>query len=178
VKIAMISVRDHDAAGQRLRVAELSEALVRLGHEATVYTRQVDRRTSRPVRIDRGVEVVHVPAGPPRELGQDDVVPHLGEFARFLTARWAGEAPDVVHAHHWTSGLAAVLGARRIGVPIVQSYHGLEGGDSAGIERLIGREAAPVIATSGHGRGRSPGSACAVPRSRWSPGAWTRGCSR
>ncbi|KJK48240.1 hypothetical protein UK23_17645 [Lentzea aerocolonigenes] len=158
MKIAMISVRenpltarrDPDAVGERLHVAELSEALVRQGHEVTVHTRRTDRRTPGQVRIDRGFEVVHAPAGPAHELGQDDVVPHLGEFARFLTARWAAEAPDVIHAHHWTSGLAAVLGARRTGIPIVQSYHGLEGGESAGIERLVGREAAAVIATSGH----------------------------
>jgi D-inositol-3-phosphate glycosyltransferase len=158
VKIAMISLRenpltarrDPDAVGQRLHVAMLSEALHQLGHELTIYTRQADPRMPDRVRIDDGFEVVHVPAGPARRLEQDDVIAHIGEFARFLNAQWANDAPDVIHAHHWTSGLGAVLSARRTGIPIVQSYHGLEGGDSTEIERLVGRGAAGVIATSGH----------------------------
>ena len=156
MKIAMISVqenpltalRDADAVGRRLHVAKLTEALHRQGHDLTVYTRRIDSRSPDRVRIDDGFEVVHVTAGPARALDQDAMIPHLGEFARFLTERWASAAPDVVHAHHWTSGFAAVLGARRTGVPMVQSYHGLQGGDCAGIERLVGREAAGVLATS------------------------------
>lgn len=158
MKIAMISLqatplaalRDPDVIGQRRHVARLAEALHRQGHEVTVYTRRTDRRLPDRVRTDHGFEVVHVPAGPASELGQDDVVPHIGEFARVLTAHWAGEAPDVIHAHHWTSGLAAVLSARRTRIPIALSYHSLEGGDSAGIERVVARGAAVVIATSGH----------------------------
>ncbi|MFC3897495.1 glycosyltransferase [Lentzea rhizosphaerae] len=158
MKIAMVSVRDNpltarrdpDAVGQRLHVAQLSEALARQGHELTIHTRRTDPRLPRHVRVERGIEVVHVPAGPAAVLGQDAVVPHIGEFARNLDACWASEPPDVVHAHHWTSGLAAVLGARRAAIPVVLSYHGIEGGDSAGIERLAGRGAAGVIATSGH----------------------------
>ncbi len=158
MKIAMISLqdnpltalRDPDVLGQRRHVAKLSEELRGAGHELTIYTRQTDRRLADRVRVEDGLEVVHVPAGPAEKLGQDEVVPHIGEFARFLNARWVADAPDVVHAHHWTSGLAAVLSARRTTIPIVQSFHGLVGGDSCDIERLVGRDAAGVIATSGH----------------------------
>ncbi|MFD5827146.1 glycosyltransferase [Lentzea sp. NPDC060358] len=151
MRIAVISVqddpsappRDRDAAGRPHRVAKLTEELRRLGHELTVHTRRTGG--SPPDRPG----VVHVPAGPARPLGQDDVVPHLGEFARFLSARWEEAPPDVVHAHHWTSGLAAVLATRGTPIPIVLSYHGLAGGDSAGIERLVGRGAAGIVTTSG-----------------------------
>jgi D-inositol-3-phosphate glycosyltransferase len=157
VKIAMISLRenpltalsDPDSAGGRRHVAKLSQELHELGHELTVYTRQTDRRLPDRMRVDHGFDVVHVAAGPAEKLGEDDVVPHIGEFARSLSARWADDAPDVIHAHHWTSGLGAVLSARRTSIPIVQSYHGLVGGDSTEIERLVGRGAAGVIATSG-----------------------------
>jgi glycosyltransferase involved in cell wall biosynthesis len=158
VKIAMVSLqaspltaeRDTDLVGQRLHVAKLSEALHRQGHEVTVYTRQADQRLPDRVRIARGFEIVHVPAGPARKLGQDGVIPHIGEFAGFLDARWDSDAPDVIHAHHWTSGFPAVLSARHTGIPVVQSYHELEQGVSARMERLVGREAARVVATSGH----------------------------
>ncbi|GHH40296.1 glycosyltransferase [Lentzea cavernae] len=152
MRIAMISVQDNpepDAPGRRRRVATLARELHRLGHELTVYTRLVDERLPARVEVADGFEVVHVPAGPARRLRQDDVVPHIGEFARFLTARWAADAPDVVHAHQWVSGLGAVLSARRTSIPIVQSFHGLAGGDSLEVERLVGRGAAGVVATSG-----------------------------
>ncbi|MFD4638243.1 glycosyltransferase [Lentzea sp. NPDC058436] len=143
MRIAMISVQD--APGRSRHVATLSEELHRRGHEVTIYTR---RAGERPPDRAGGVEVVHVPAGPARGLSQDEVVPHIGEFARFLNSRWADCAPDVVHAHHWTSGLCAVLSARRTAIPIVQSFHGLAGGDSLDVERLVGRGAAGVVATS------------------------------
>ncbi|MEV6711561.1 glycosyltransferase [Lentzea sp. NPDC051208] len=158
MKIAMVSLhanpltalRDRDATGQRLYVAELSEALHQQGHDLTIYTRRADARLPERTRIGSGFEVVHVPAGPARQLGQDDVVPHIGEFARSLQEHWAADVPDLVHAHHWTSGFAAVVSTRHNGIPVVQSYHALRGGDSAARERVVGREAACVIATSGH----------------------------
>ncbi|WP_090067075.1 glycosyltransferase [Lentzea flaviverrucosa] len=155
MKIAMVSMRDNpltalrdqDVTGPRLHVAKLSEALHLHGHDLTVYTRRTDARLPERVRIASGFEVVHVPAGPVRQL---DDTPYVGEFALSLQKIWTGDAPDLVHAHHWTSGFAAVLGARHSGIPVVQSYHALEGGDSTTYERLVGREAACVIATSGH----------------------------
>ncbi|WP_053732175.1 glycosyltransferase [Nocardia sp. NRRL S-836] len=158
MKIAMVSLqanpltalRDGDAVGPRLHVAKLAEALHRQGHELTVYTRQTDERLPCRMRLDDGFAVVHLPAGPPRRLEQDDVVPHLGEFARHLQACWTDDVPDVIHAHQWTSGLAAVLSARQDALPVVQSFHDPVGGDAAGAERLVGRAAAAVVATSGH----------------------------
>ncbi|GGM92708.1 glycosyl transferase [Lentzea pudingi] len=158
MKIAVVSLaanpltalRDPDVAGARLRIAKLSEALHRLGHEVTVYTRRADWRPPDVVRISPGFQVVHVPAGPEEPLSQADVVPHLGAFARFLGSQWGADPPDVVHAHHWTSGLAAVLGTRNTAIPAVQSFHELEGGDHTGVERLVGREATCVVAASEH----------------------------
>lgn len=158
MKIAMISLRDNpltalhdpDAVGQRAYVARLSGELHRLGHRLTIYTRQADARLARRMRVEHGLEVVHVPAGPARKLSPDEVATHIGEFARFLNAQWVADAPDVVHAHHWTSGLAAVLGVRHTGIPVLHSCHGLVGGDSGEIERLVCRGVAGVAATSGH----------------------------
>lgn len=146
----LTALRDRDVTGQRLHVAKLSEALHRQGHDLTIYTRRADARLPERMRIDSGFEVVHVPGGPARQLDQDDVIPHVGEFARSLQEHWAGDVPDLVHAHHWTSGFAAVVSARHSGIPVVQSYHSLRGGDSAARERVVGREATCVIATSGH----------------------------
>ena len=149
-----------DAGGQNVHVAALSAALSALGHDVVVYTRRDDPDLPERVRTEQGYEVVHVPAGPARTVPKDELLPHMGDFARFLEQQWYEERPDVVHAHFWMSGLASVLAARKVGVPVVQTYHALgtvkrrhQGADDTspaeriGIERMIGREADRIAAT-------------------------------
>src|SRR6185437_2562366 len=52
-----------DAGGQNVHVAALATALAQRGHDVTVYTRR-DGDMDERVRLVRGVEVVHVDAGP------------------------------------------------------------------------------------------------------------------
>ncbi|MCP2094433.1 Glycosyltransferase involved in cell wall bisynthesis [Actinosynnema pretiosum] len=147
------------AGARNVHVAELSAALVRQGHEVVVHTRRT--RVDQPdrVRAPEGYEVVHVPAGPAEPAPQGDLLPHTGPFARYLRRRWAISPPDLVHAHSWTSGLAVLLGARGLGVPVVQTFHGLGGVErwhrgGAGVpvraqtEQLICREVDGIVATS------------------------------
>ncbi|BCJ49489.1 glycosyl transferase [Actinoplanes sp. NBRC 14428] len=114
-----------DAGGQNAHVAELSAALAEQGHEVRVYTRRDD--PDLPVVVAaNGFEVVHVPAGPARTLAKDDLLPFMGDFAEWTAADWRGTwLPDVVHAHFWMSGLAAVTAARRHDVPVLLTYHAL-----------------------------------------------------
>lgn len=145
-----------DAGGQNVHVAALAAALVRRGHEVTVYTRRDGRLPCR-VGTPDGYEVVHVPAGPATRLPKDDLLPHMTEFARFLRQDWS---PDVVHSHFWMSGLASVLATRGTRVPVVHTYHALGtvkrrhqgAGDTSpperiAVERLVGREVTAVAAT-------------------------------
>jgi glycosyltransferase involved in cell wall biosynthesis len=116
-----------DAGGQNTHVAELSGALADEGHDVRVYTRHDSPDQPPSVRLRDGVTVVHVPAGPPRRLAKDDLLPYMGEFGRWVAARWRDDLwrPDVVHAHFWMSGLAALTAGRQTGVPVVQTYHAL-----------------------------------------------------
>ncbi|MFD5828273.1 glycosyltransferase [Lentzea sp. NPDC060358] len=75
----------------------------------------------------------------------DDDELYLGDFVDELRGEWAGALPDLVHAHFWRSGLAALLAAQPYGVPVVQSFHGF--GRRPDVERLVGREAALVLAS-------------------------------
>ncbi|SFB06102.1 Glycosyltransferase involved in cell wall bisynthesis [Amycolatopsis marina] len=149
-----------DAGGQNLHVAELSAALSRQGHDVTVYTRRDDPDLPEEVRTPSGYRVVHVPAGPPRTLPKDDLLPHMGDFGKFLRERWSADRPDVVHAHFWMSGLAAVLACRELDIPVVQTFHALgvvkrryQGAKDTSpperlqLERLIGSNATRVAAT-------------------------------
>ncbi|WP_041836929.1 glycosyltransferase [Actinosynnema mirum] len=147
------------SGARNVHVAELSTALARRGHEVVVHTRRT--RVDQPdrARAPGGYEVVHVPAGPAEPAPEAELLPHTGPFARHLRRRWAISPPDLVHAHSWTSGLVALLGARGLAVPVVQTFHGLGGAErwhrgGGGVavrvrtEQLICREVDGIVATS------------------------------
>jgi glycosyltransferase involved in cell wall biosynthesis len=143
--------------GQHSHVADLSTALAELGHEVRVYTRRDSPDLPAVVGLSAGVKVVHVPAGPAAKVPADLLLPHMGDFARWLGNEWrAGDwKPTVAHAHFWTSGLAAVTAARQVSIPVVQSFHELGGTEAtatgpsrAGYERALGRAVDRVVAQS------------------------------
>jgi glycosyltransferase involved in cell wall biosynthesis len=117
-----------DAGGQNVHVAALAAGLAQRGHTVTVHTRRDDEALPERVVTQDGYDVVHVPAGPARELPKDDLLRHMPEFAATLRRTWARHTPDVVHAHFWMSGLASVAAAGDLdsgGVPVVQTFHAL-----------------------------------------------------
>jgi D-inositol-3-phosphate glycosyltransferase len=124
-----------DAGGQNVHVAALAAALGRLGHEVVVHTRRDDPRWARRVPLAAGVVVDHVDAGPPTAVPKDALLEHMPAFGDRLREQWTADPPDVVHAHFWMSGLAALeaagTGALRPspasprGIPVVQTFHAL-----------------------------------------------------
>jgi glycosyltransferase involved in cell wall biosynthesis len=115
-----------DAGGQNVHVAALATALAARGHDVAVYTRRDGWEQPDRVPLCSGVEVVHVPAGPPAPLPKDELLPFMPAFGRWLAKEWSGpERPDVVHAHFWMSGLASVQAGEDVGVPVVQTFHAL-----------------------------------------------------
>jgi len=104
------------------RVLPLASALAGPDHEVTVYSRR--QSAARGHAADRpGVSVEMVDAGPRRPLPGDLLLPHIAVFADQLADRWRRGTPDIVHAQSWTSGVAAVAGARGLGIPLVVTLH-------------------------------------------------------
>ncbi len=147
-----------DAGGQNVHVAALAAGLAQRGHAVTVHTRRDDEALPERVVLQDGYDVVHVPAGPARELPKDDLLRHMPEFAANLRRSWARHAPDLVHAHFWMSGLASVAAAGDI--PVLQTFHALGSvkrrhqGDAdtsppnrIELERSLCRSVAHVVAT-------------------------------
>jgi glycosyltransferase involved in cell wall biosynthesis len=168
LKIAMVSEHANplaalggvDAGGQNVHVAELSSALARRHHQVTVYTRRDDPHLPERVRTGHGYDVVHVPAGPARPIPKDALLPFMGDFAGVLEEHWRAAPPDLAHSHFWMSGLASVLAARDLALPVVHTYHALgsvkrrhQGAkdtsppERAAVERMVGRKAALIAAT-------------------------------
>lgn len=114
---------------QDRRLASLVSALAEQDHEVTVYARRDSDAQPEKSEPAAGITVEHVPAGPARELPADGLAPHAAEFGQYLARHWQHDAPDVAHAYFWTSGLAALAGARDLGVPVVQTFLSLQAGD-------------------------------------------------
>ncbi|HEY6745954.1 MAG TPA: glycosyltransferase [Mycobacteriales bacterium] len=169
MRIAMVSehasplaaVGGVDAGGQNVHVESLARALARAGHGVTVYTRRDAADLPDRIRTADGVVVEHLTAGPAAPLPKDDLLPLLGELSSALAARLAADRPDVVHAHFWMSGLAALSATRGLDIPVVQTFHALgvtkrrfQGRHDTSppvrirMERALARNADRVIATS------------------------------
>src|SRR5258707_12627598 len=156
------------------RVLPLARALADQGQQVTVYSRQDSASSDTAPCTDArraGVTIARVPAGPPERLPAEMLLPHIAALAGQLADRWSCDPPDVIHAHFWTSGLAALAGARALGIPVVQTFHSLGadvrpvrvlGGASAPrvrLEAAIGRSARAVMAGASGPRAalRAPG---------------------
>lgn len=149
-----------DAGGQNIHVARLAAALVRRGHTVHVYTRRDSKALPERVTTPDGYVVDHVSAGPPVTLPKDDLLPYMSDFGHWLAGKWSqADAPHVVHAHFWMSGVAAVAAIQSNPRPMVVTYHALgsvkrrmQGSadtSPAGrleLERMVGRTAHRVIA--------------------------------
>jgi D-inositol-3-phosphate glycosyltransferase len=114
-----------DAGGQNVYVAALAQALDQLGCRVTVHTRRDDPDLPSRVRLSERVVVDHVDAGPPAPIPKDELLPHMSVFGAVLASRWRRRRPDVVHAHFWMSGMAALAAARPRGIPVAQTFHAL-----------------------------------------------------
>jgi glycosyltransferase involved in cell wall biosynthesis/phosphoheptose isomerase len=168
VRIAMVSEHASplavlggvDAGGQNVHVAALAQAVARRGAEVVVHTRRDDPDLPARVEMAPGVVVHHVDAGPPEPVPKDALLEHMPAFAHALVRAWSTDRPDVVHAHFWMSGRAALLAAREVPVPVVQTFHALGvvkrryQGDKdtspperLGIERDIVRRVDEIVAT-------------------------------
>ncbi len=149
-----------DAGGMNAVLQAQAPELARLGHTVDLVTRRdgTDEPDAEP--LGPRITLHRITAGPPRPLPKSEIDDHLDEFRDGLDA--LGLRPDVVHSHHWMSGVAALPLARRWGVPHLQTYHSVaapsgsplshgeppESGRRVPGEALIARESDLVVAVS------------------------------
>jgi glycosyltransferase involved in cell wall biosynthesis len=138
---------------QDRRLASLVSALAEQDHDVTVYARRDSETEPEKSEPAPGVTVEHVPAGPAKQLPADSLASYAAEFGQHLARHWQDDAPDVAHAYFWTSGLAALAGARDLGVPVVQTFLSLQAGDPAPVAQQPTR-AQPTRAHAARSQGR------------------------
>jgi glycosyltransferase involved in cell wall biosynthesis len=171
-----------DAGGQNVHVASLGAALAAQGVEVVIHTRRESPDLPRRVTLAPGVIVDHVDAGPAAPVPKDELLPHMRQFAAGLRRAWAADPPDVVHAHFWMSGLAALAAATPFDIPVVETFHALgvvkrrhQGAKDTSpaprtaAEALVARRAVHLVATCSDevgelvGIGAEPGRISVIP---------------
>lgn len=152
-----------DAGG--MNVVELNSALAlgRAGHKVDLITRR-DGTGAPMTELAENVRLFALPAGPPEPVAKSQQERFLEPFAAEFK-RWLASHPgvDIVHSHHWFSGVAALDATHEAGIAHVQSFHSVaapaeatdlsagEPAESSGRiagEQLAARESDLVVAVS------------------------------
>ena len=115
-----------DAGGQNVYVAQVARHLRALGYDVDVFTRRDSGKLPEVLHWHPGIRVVHVPAGPPRPVRKEELLPHMEAFARWICDFARRNGPyRVAHANFFMSGIAAQELRRCLGVPMVVTFHAL-----------------------------------------------------
>lgn len=115
-----------DAGGMNVLIRALATALQQKeGVTVEFFTRRSSSLQPPTTTLDDGLILHHIDAGPPRPLPKSEIDQHLDEFRANLRPHLVGARTrfDIVHSHHWMSGVAAIPLAREAGVPHVMTYH-------------------------------------------------------
>ena len=116
-----------DAGGQNVYVAQIAAELGKRGHWVDVFTRRDDDRLPGVLSWRPNVQVVHVPAGPPRFVPKEELLPYMGDFARYVRrfCRAQTRPYDLMHANFFMSGMVAMHMKRALAVPFAITFHAL-----------------------------------------------------
>jgi D-inositol-3-phosphate glycosyltransferase len=135
LRVAMLSVHTcplaalggKETGGMNVYVREVSRELGRMGVAVDVFTRSQNSSIPRVVQLGEGARVIHLPAGDEAPMARERVYGHLDEFVDGVEAwRIAGSIDyDLIHAHYWLSGVAALTLKARWSAPVLQMFHTL-----------------------------------------------------
>jgi D-inositol-3-phosphate glycosyltransferase len=103
---------------------QVARRLVEAGTAVDIFTRASGLDLPPTMRLEDGVQVHHVEAGPPA-ISKDDLASHLCAFYLGLAAHPAVGDLELLHGHYWMSGWVGRQASRRLGVPLVQTFHTL-----------------------------------------------------
>jgi len=113
--------------GMNVYVRELSRELGRRGWAVDVFTHA--ENPDRPIEVGMAgnVRVMHVIAGPEKNVDKNKLANYLPEFTENVRAfaRERGYRYDLIHSHYWLSGLVAQELKRDWSVPTLHMFHTL-----------------------------------------------------
>lgn len=113
-----------DVGGMNVIVRHAAEVLASVGHFVDVYSRRSDPEA--PAFTTHGsLNHYRIDVGPVAPATKREQEAYVESFGEELARLMSGATPDIIHSHHWFSGVAALPVARSLGVPHIQSYHSI-----------------------------------------------------
>ncbi len=113
-----------DAGGMNVYLLSLARRLADRGVAVDIFTRAGGGDLPPSVVAADGVTVHHLATGP-AGIAKADLASHLCAFYLGLAAHPAVAEVALLHGHYWMSGWVGRLARRRLGLPLVQSFHTL-----------------------------------------------------
>lgn len=113
-----------DSGGMNVYVRELGASLAQAGVDVRIFVRRNQPGLPDVVRVEPGLEVVHVDAGP-YGLAKEALPSIVDEFADAVAAELVLRPVDVLHANYWLSAVAAHTLKHRLDIPLVATFHTL-----------------------------------------------------
>ncbi|MEO7587350.1 MAG: glycosyltransferase [Arachnia sp.] len=109
-----------DAGGMNVLIRSLAEALGAQGVDVHFITRRSHPDQPDEQSLAPQVQLHHITAGPEAPLPKSLIDAHIDEFREGLRSLGIF---DLIHSHHWMSGVAALPVAREWGIPHVMTFH-------------------------------------------------------
>lgn len=121
-----------DSGGMNVYLTSLARRLADQGIDTHLFTRSSGDDLPPSVALAPGVTVHHIKAGPAR-ASKAQLATHLCAFYLGLAAHpvvtgratGTGLGLDLLHGHYWMSGWVGRQAKRRLGIPLVQTFHTL-----------------------------------------------------
>jgi D-inositol-3-phosphate glycosyltransferase len=118
---------DAEIGGMNIYVLELSKALSRKGYNLDIFTRSQSEESPRIVQVNEHLRVIHVPAGPQEPLSKKVIEQFIPEFLEYFYAFVEKEKVmyQIVSCHYYLSGEIGKDIKKKLGLPLVMTFHTL-----------------------------------------------------
>lgn len=115
-----------DAGGMNVYVRHLALELAATGVAVDIYTRRSSAAQRESVELAPLVMVHHITAGPAAKVSKEvlpELITEMADAVADHVAALPGEPVRVIHSHYWISGMAGLLVAKRLDLPLVHTMH-------------------------------------------------------
>ncbi|MDO5752344.1 D-inositol-3-phosphate glycosyltransferase [Arthrobacter sp.] len=115
-----------DAGGMNVYVLHLALELAAIGVAVDIYTRRTAEGQANHVQVAANVAVHHITAGPFTKISKEalpDFIPEMADAVAAHVSALPGDPVTVIHSHYWVSGMAGILVAQALDLPLVHTMH-------------------------------------------------------
>src|SRR5699024_7553543 len=116
-----------DSGGQNVYVDCLARKLTEYGYKVDIFTRKDNSALPRVVDLCPGVRVIHIEAGPLKEIPKEQLLQYMAAFTDKMAVFIEKNEIDykLIHAHFFMSALVAADLKQLLNIPFVVTFHAL-----------------------------------------------------